>query len=102
MIRKEVYVNDIILQELRRIVIDSKILAEDDTKWPKPDKVGKQELEVLLDNKHISFSTCKFGSFMDLKNSKDPSGLSVFHYLLQDIKCLVFSIINMHFRLKPV
>ena len=54
---------DIILQELRRIVIDSKILNEDDTKWPEPDKVGKQELEILVDNKHISFSTCKFGSF---------------------------------------
>ena len=41
LIRKEVYVNDIILQELRRIVIDSNILKEDDSKWPKPDKVGR-------------------------------------------------------------
>jgi len=56
-------VTDIILQELRRIVIDSKILTEDDSKWPEPDKVGRQELEILVDNKHISFSTCKFGSF---------------------------------------
>jgi protein mago nashi len=102
LIRKEVYVNEIILEELKRIVIDSEILKEDDKNWPRPDKVGKQELEILLDNKHISFSTSKFGSFMDVKNSKDPNGLTVFHYLLQDIKCMVFSIINMHFRLKPV
>jgi protein mago nashi len=46
--------------------------------------------------------TCKFGSLIDVKNSKDPSGLEVFYYLMQDIKCMVFSIINMHFRLKPV
>ena len=38
---------------------------------------------------------------MDVKNSKDPNGMAVFHYLLQDIKCMVFSIINMHFRIKP-
>jgi len=38
---------------------------------------------------------------MDVKNSKDPNGLSIFYYLLQDIKCMVLSIINMHFRLKP-
>ena len=41
LIRKEVYVNQIILDELRRIVLDSEILKEDDKNWPKPDKVGK-------------------------------------------------------------
>ena len=101
LIRKEVYVNQIILDELKRIVIDSEILKEDDKNWPEPDKVGKQELEILIDNKHISFKTSKFGSFTDVKNSKDPKGIAVFHYLLQDIKCMVFSIINMHFRIKP-
>ena len=39
---------------------------------------------------------------MDVQNSKDPNGLRVFYYLVQDIKCLVFSIISLHFRLKPV
>ena len=89
------------MDELRRIVLESEILKENDENWPDPDKVGKQELEILLDNKHISFKTSKFGSFMDVKNSKDPNGMAVFHYLLQDIKCMVFSIINMHFRIKP-
>ena len=41
LIRKEVYVNDIILDELRRIVLDSEILKENDKNWPEPDKVGK-------------------------------------------------------------
>jgi len=90
------------LDELKRIVLDSEILKQDDKDWPVPDKGGKQEMEIVLDSHHISFQTSKFGSFMDVKNSKDPNGLSVFYYLLQDIKCLVLSIINMHFRLKPV
>ena len=39
---------------------------------------------------------------MDVKNSKDPAGLSVFYYLIQDIKCMVLSLASMHFRMKPV
>ena len=87
---------------MKRIVEESGILKRTDKHWPEPDKVGKQELEIVLGKHHISFLTCKFGSLLDVKNSKDPSGLEVFYYLMQDIKCMVFSIINMHFRLKPV
>lgn len=29
---------------------------EDDRQWPQPDKVGKQELEILLGNEHIAFT----------------------------------------------
>lgn len=99
---KEVYVNNIILDELKRIVNECGILKRNDKTWPEPDNIGKQELEIVLGNQHISFLTCKFGSLLDVKNSKDPNGLEVFYYLMQDIKCMVFSIINMHFRLKPV
>lgn len=55
LIRKEVYCNDIILKELKRIIEDSEILKlffyenknfinnkrEDDTNWPTPDKIGR-------------------------------------------------------------
>jgi protein mago nashi len=76
-------VNDIIIGELKRIVLESEILSKDDKDWPDPDKHnGKQELEIVLDNKHISFQTAKFGSFMDVRNSKDPVGLSVLYYLI--------------------
>lgn len=94
--------NNIILEELKRIVQQSGILKKSDSNWPEPDNIGKQELEIVVGNQHISFLTCKFGSLLDVKNSKDPSGLEVFYYLMQDIKCMVFSIINMHYRLKPV
>jgi len=46
--------------------------------------------------------TSKFGSFSEVRSSKDPEGLTVFYYLLQDLKCLVLSIISLHFRIKPV
>ena len=29
---------------------------EDDSNWPEPDRVGRQELEVVLGNEHISFT----------------------------------------------
>eukprot|EP00347_Sterkiella_histriomuscorum_P000245 403376621 len=102
LIRKEVYVNDIVLDELKRIIKDSEIIKEDDRNWPEPDKIGRQELEILIGSEHISFTTSKLGSFSDVKNSKDPDGLTVFHYLIQDLKCFVFSIISLHFRIKPV
>ncbi len=75
---------------------------EDDANWPKPDKNGRQELEIVIGNEHISFTTCKIGSYMDVQNSKDPNGLRVFYYLVQDLKCFVFSFISLHFRIKPV
>ena len=74
--------NDIILNELKRIVVNSVILEQDDTEWPEANKNGKQEMEIVLDNKHISFSTAKFGSVTELKTSKDPKGLEKFYFLI--------------------
>ena len=31
-----------VINELRRIVEDSEIMAEDDNLWPQPDRVGRQ------------------------------------------------------------
>lgn len=61
------------------------IMKEDDANWPLPDRVGKQELEVVLKNEHISFTTAKIGSLLDVQSSKDPEGLRVFYYLVQVI-----------------
>ena len=35
---------------------------------------------------------------LDVQRSKDPSGLRGFYYLVQDLKCLVFSLISLHFK----
>jgi protein mago nashi len=102
MIRKEAFISQSCIAELRRIMVDSDIFKEDDKNWPAPDRVGRQELEVVCGGEHISFTTNKIGSLADVQNSSDPDGLRVFYYLVQDLKCFVFSLIGLHFRIKPV
>jgi len=31
---------------------------EDDNEWPDPSRVGRQELEIVCGNRHISFVVC--------------------------------------------
>lgn len=40
----------------------------------------------------------KIGSLLDVQESNDPEGLRIFYYLIQDLKCLVFSLITLHFK----
>ncbi|EWC77403.1 hypothetical protein C923_01939 [Plasmodium falciparum UGT5.1] len=58
-----------------------------------PDKIGKQELEIYLDGVEYYFTTSKIGSLSDVKQCSDPEGLRVFYYLVQDLKCFLFSLI---------
>merc|ERR1712142_578899 len=102
MIRKEAYVNKAVLEELKRIIEDSEIMKEDDTLWPKPDRVGRQELEIVLGEEHVSFTSSKIGSLVDVNDCKDAEGLRCFYYLVQDLKCLVFSLIGLYFKIKPI
>lgn len=60
-------------------------MKEDDNNWPEPDRVGRQELEIVMGNEHISFTTSKIGSLVDVQSSKDPEGLRIFYYLVQVI-----------------
>ena len=47
MIRKEAYVHGAVMDELRRVIEDSEIMAEDDALWPQPDRVGRQ-VNIIL------------------------------------------------------
>ncbi|CAF3957314.1 unnamed protein product, partial [Adineta steineri] len=102
LIRKEVYVNRAVIEELKRIVNESDIMKEDDAVWPPQDRTGRQELEIVLGDEHISFTTSKIGSLIDINNSRDPDGLRCFYYLVQDLKCFVFSMISLHFKIQPI
>lgn len=55
-----------------------------------------------MDNEHISFTCSKIGSLVDVQSAKDPDGLRAFYFLVQDLKALVFSLIGMHFKIKPI
>ena len=102
------------------------IFKEDDSNWPEADRMGRQELEVVMGDEHISFQAAKIGSLLDVQSSKDPEGLRVFYYLVQvrgacagwtrewathtpshaivpqDLKCLVLSLVTLHFKIKPI
>ncbi|GJC80510.1 mago nashi protein [Colletotrichum tofieldiae] len=111
----------LVIDEIKRIIKTSEIMKEDDSKWPQKNKDGRQELEIRLGNDHISFEvgdggfiglaepgltcfeqTAKIGSLVDVTESADPEGLRVFYYLVQDLKALVFSLIALHFKIKPI
>ncbi|XXQ34311.1 Mago nashi protein [Plasmodiophora brassicae] len=102
MIRKEVHVSQSVLNELKRIVETSEVMKEDDSKWPVPDRVGSQQLEIVMGNDHISFETAKIGALMDVEKCSDPEGFKALYFLVQDLKCLVFSLIALHFKIKPI
>jgi protein mago nashi len=63
--------------------------------------MGSQELEIVINNEHISFLTAKIGTQTEVSKSKDPDGLTNFYYLVQDLKSFVFSLINLNFKIKP-
>ena len=85
MIRKEVFVSNMVLAELRRIVADSEILKEDDSNWPEPDRVGRQELEVIIGDEHISFATTKLGSMLQVRSSLSQRADAISPCLLPSI-----------------
>lgn len=95
-------VSSLMIAELKRMIRESEILKEDDTKWPRKNKDGRQELEIKIGNDGISFETAKIGSLVDVTDSEDPEGLRVFYYLVQDLKALMFSLISLHFKIKPI
>ncbi|XP_023578549.1 protein mago nashi homolog 2-like [Octodon degus] len=75
MIRKKAYVHKCVMEELKRITGDSEMTKEDDALWPPPDRVGRQELEIVIGGEHISFTTSKVGFLKVVNQSKDPKGL---------------------------
>ena len=76
-------------------------MREDDNLWPRPDRVGRQELEVVLGDDHISFTTSKIGSLIDVNQCKDPEGLRTFYYLVQ-VKISHYLRENLGLTLDPI
>ncbi|KAI8990785.1 mago nashi [Mycotypha africana] len=100
LIRKEMYISPAVVDELKRIIEDSGIMKEDDSKWPEKNVIGSQEIEVRLGDEHISFETSKLSSLVEVNESEDPAGLRAFYYLVQDLKAFVFSLISLHFKVR--
>nr|XP_028572337.1 protein mago nashi homolog [Podarcis muralis] len=90
------------MEELKRIIDDSEITQEDDALWPPPDRVGRQELEIVIGDEHISFTTSKIGSLIDVNQSKDPEGLRVVYYPCPGPQVSSSVSIGLHFKIKPI
>jgi len=101
MVRREVFVGPAVTEEFKRIINESGITSVDDSTWEEPETRG-QELEIKIGNQHIAFTCPEIGSLVDMQKSKDPEGLKTFYYLTQDLKCLVLSLITMHFKVRPI
>lgn len=102
LIRKQVCVSMLVLETIKKIVIESQILLESDQDWPDPLRESKQELEVRSGRKVKRFKTKNITSLMSIKSQKNSQGLSVFYYLVQDLKVFVFSLISLHFKINPL
>jgi protein mago nashi len=117
MIRKEVYVSPAVVDEFRRIIEESQINTCDDENWEQVDPDGgvegpnsvnkiqrcrRQELEIKNRNEHLAFTCREIESLLDAQKSADPKGLILFYYLAQDLKCLVYTLISSHFKVKPI
>ena len=57
---------------------------------------------LVHQRKHIAFTCSEILSLVDIQKSPDPEGMKVFHYLVQDLRCLIFTLINLHFKVKPI
>uniref|UniRef100_A0A8W4FAS7 Uncharacterized protein n=1 Tax=Sus scrofa TaxID=9823 RepID=A0A8W4FAS7_PIG len=67
---------------------DGKLRYANNSNYKNDVMIRKEELEIVVGDEHISFTTSKIGSLIDVNQSKDPEGLRVFYYLVQDLKCL--------------
>ncbi|VEU37309.1 unnamed protein product [Pseudo-nitzschia multistriata] len=103
-IRREVCLGTAVVEELKRIVRTSAINSVDDEEWEEPTAKGgrRWELEIKIGNEHICFGCAEITSLADIRDSSDPRGLTILYYLTQDLKCLVMSLIHLHFKVKPI
>jgi protein mago nashi len=99
-IRKDVFVSPAVVEETRRIILESEITKVDDSKLKEPND-GRQELELRIGNEHFSFTCAQIGSLADIQKSADPEGMKTFYHTTQDLKTLLFTLIDLHFKKKP-
>lgn len=101
-IKKQLKVSRAVLEEIKRLILKSGILECDDSKWPEPDRNGRQEMEVRVGNTHLSLVTNKMNLMEDIEASQDPQGLAAFTFLVHDVKALVLQLVSLHFKIKAI
>eukprot|EP00438_Fugacium_kawagutii_P008920 Skav211414 [mRNA] locus=scaffold1608:80418:81641:+ [translate_table: standard] len=99
MIRKECFVSQAVLMVLQGLVEESQIietLEADGACFEQPDRNGRQELEIV----HMKRSICLITNKDEFTPWK--GGRHTFFRFIQHLKDLVFSLVGLHFRVKPL
>ena len=87
------------MEQVRLMVLQSKVLECDDREWPAPDVVGRQELEVRTGGVHVRFVLAKIGSMSEMEGRGEAGeGMKALYFLVQDLRAIVFSLIALHFK----
>lgn len=101
-IKKQARVSAAVIEEVKRLVVQSNVVECDDERWPQPDRNGRQELEIRLGNTHLSLVTNKITSLNEIENTSDEKGLTTFYYFIRDVKALILALVSTHFKIKAV
>lgn len=101
-IKKQARVSPAVLEEVKRLIVNSAVCDSDDEQWPQPDRNGRQELEIRLGNTHLSLVTNKITAMNDVETSTDAEGLTRFYYFVRDLKALILALVSVHFKIKAV
>lgn len=102
LIRKQVCISLLVLEEILCIVKESQILLESDVFWPKAERESKQEIEIRCGNKKKVLKTVGRLSLVSIKGMNDAESLKIVYYLVQDLKTFIFSLISLHFKVNPL
>uniref|UniRef100_A0A7S2YFY1 Uncharacterized protein n=1 Tax=Entomoneis paludosa TaxID=265537 RepID=A0A7S2YFY1_9STRA len=103
MIRRETFLGPGVVEEFKRIIRASGIVHVNDSSWriPRNKHSDRQEIECKLGSMHIAFTSIEIKSLSDINDSADPTGLTTFYYLTQDLKTLFHTLISSHFKSRP-
>jgi protein mago nashi len=98
-IRKQVVLSDAVLGQVRLMVEQSGITGEDDSAWPPPEAGrASDELEIKIDNIHLSFSCDADGA----GRRDELAGQAAFHGLIRAIETLFSNLILLHHRVRAI
>ena len=89
--------NDIVIDEIAKMLKESNLLPQNDLAWQSKIKHGQQRLDIRFKNEEYSFRAPKVIIPSEINVAETP-GLREFHYFSVNVKSLVLSIIGFHFR----
>ncbi|KAG5472578.1 hypothetical protein LSCM1_03983 [Leishmania martiniquensis] len=101
-IKKQARVSPAVLDEVKKLIVQYSVCESDDERWPTPDRNGRQELEVHLGNTHISLVTNKLTSMADIPKGSENVSLVKFYSFVRDMRALIFALVSIHFKIKPI